>query len=88
MLLTIAYVLLLRVGVGDGAVAGELKRPRVSIVAVALRGRGVELIDEVVFVVVGTLVGMRKGRGRICRWRRGIGRHVGVWVNVGDGWAC
>lgn len=88
MLLTIAYVLLLRVGVGNGPVAGELKRPRVSIVAVALRGRGVELIDEVVFVVVGTWVGMRKGRGRICRWRRGIGRHVGVWVNVGDGWAC
>jgi hypothetical protein len=88
MLLTIAYVLLLRVGVGDGTVAGELKRPRVSIVAVALRGRGVELIEEVVFVVVGTLFGMRKRGGRICSWRRGIGRHVGVWVNVGDGWAC
>ena len=44
MLLAIAYVLLLGVGVGDGAVAGELKRPRVSIVAVALRRRGMELV--------------------------------------------
>lgn len=88
MLLAIAYVLLLRVGVGDGAVAGELKRPRVSIVAVALRGRGVELVEEVVFVIIGALFGVREGGGRICSWRRGIGRHVGVWVNVGRRWVC
>lgn len=88
MLLAIAYVLLLGVGVGDGAVAGELKRPRVSIVAVALRRRGMELVEEVVFVVVGALLGVREGGGRICRGRGGIGRHVGVWVTVGHRWVC
>lgn len=62
--MAITYMLLLHVGVGDGAlVAGELKRPRVTIVAVALRGRGVELVDDVVFVVVGALFGVREGRG-------------------------
>jgi hypothetical protein len=63
-MLAIAYVLLLLLGVGDGGGvdAGELKRPRVSIVAVALRRRGVELVEEVVFVViVGALVGVREG---------------------------
>jgi hypothetical protein len=50
-LLAIAYGLL-RIVVGDAVSGKGWERPRVGIVAVGLRRRGLQVAEEVVFVVV------------------------------------